>query len=80
MTWVRLMPEVGSYANESGTAEVLSFRLFNRKRRKLFCRLRRKISRRNRKMKRIKIFDTTLRDGEQSPGCRETREDGGNVS
>nr|WP_325194484.1 2-isopropylmalate synthase [uncultured Oscillibacter sp.] len=26
-------------------------------------------SRRNQTMKRIKIFDTTLRDGEQSPGC-----------
>ena len=65
------MPEAGIvYANESGTAEVLQLSSLQPKRRKLFLFFRTDLkSRRNQVMKRIKIFDTTLRDGEQSPGC-----------
>ena len=63
------MQKVGIfYANKSGTAEVLSFRLFKGRDGGFFCCYAREKSRRNTPMKRIKIFDTTLRDGEQSPG------------
>ena len=60
------------YANKSGTAEVYSFRLFIWRDEGFFYCLKNILqieSRRNKTMKRIKIFDTTLRDGEQSPGC-----------
>jgi len=68
------MPGAGIfYANESGTAEVQAFVSSDRRDEAFFvvnfnlriC----KENRRNQSMKRIKIFDTTLRDGEQSPGC-----------
>ena len=60
------------YANKSGTAEVYSFRLFIWRDEGFFYCLKNILqieSRRNQTMKHIKIFDTTLRDGEQSPGC-----------
>ena len=65
------MPKAGIfYAKKSGTAEVYSFRLFIWRDEGFFCCLKQeKEHRRNNTMKRIKIFDTTLRDGEQSPGC-----------
>ena len=53
------------YANKSGTAEVLSFRLFKGRDGGFFVAMREKKEQEEHPMKRIKIFDTTLRDGEQ---------------
>ena len=55
--------------NKSGTAEV-SFRLLCETEAFYFYpRTAEQIYKEDPSMKRIKIFDTTLRDGEQSPGC-----------